>query len=108
FMWSPLSVTTIRRLPLPSAGAGSGVYNTTRQVGAVLGSAALAALINWRLSAVAPGLASDTATIPAEFAEAYTRALAESFLLPIAGLALAGIFALFFTGHPSRSRSTVG
>ena len=39
------AATATRNLPLSSAGAGSGIYNTTRQVGAVLGSAAIAAVI---------------------------------------------------------------
>lgn len=108
FLWSPLSVTAIRRLPLTSAGAGSGVYNTTRQMGAVLGSAALAALLNWRISAAAPGLAADTPRIPEEFAAPYTLAMAESLVLPIGGFLLAGVIALFFTGHPRDVRSTVG
>src|SRR4029079_8830610 len=37
FIWSPLAATATRNLPGPLAGAGSGVYNTTRQVGSVLG-----------------------------------------------------------------------
>ena len=41
----PLGATATRNLPMQSAGAGSGVYNATRQVGAVLGTAAIAALI---------------------------------------------------------------
>ncbi|HVX46849.1 MAG TPA: MDR family MFS transporter, partial [Mycobacteriales bacterium] len=56
FMWSPLSTTATRNLPIQQAGAGSGVYNTTRQVGAVLGSAAIAALMESRLSAKLPSL----------------------------------------------------
>ena len=59
FMWGPLGATATRNLPLSSAGAGSGVYNTTRQVGAVLGSAAIAAVIQARLSADLPGMPSD-------------------------------------------------
>ena len=59
FMWGPLGATATRNLPLSSAGAGSGVYNTTRQVGAVLGSAAIAAVIQARLGADLPGIPSD-------------------------------------------------
>ncbi|MBK0296183.1 MFS transporter, partial [Bacillus sp. S34] len=33
-------------MPPKLAGAGSGVYNTTRQIGAVLGSAGIAALMS--------------------------------------------------------------
>jgi MFS family permease len=49
-VWAPTSSTAMRRLDLASAGAGSGVYNTTRQVGAVLGSAAIGAVMQARLS----------------------------------------------------------
>jgi len=41
FIWSPLAATATRNLPLQQAGAGSGVYNATRQVGSVLGSAGM-------------------------------------------------------------------
>ena len=47
-VWAPTSSTAMRQLELASAGAGSGVYNTTRQVGAVLGSAAIGALMQAR------------------------------------------------------------
>lgn len=36
-IWAPLSSTATRNLPPRQAGAGAGVYNTTRQIGAVLG-----------------------------------------------------------------------
>ena len=49
------AATATRNLPMAQAGAGSGVYNMTRQVGAVLGSAAIAALINARLAVELPG-----------------------------------------------------
>ncbi|MBR7502880.1 MFS transporter, partial [Mycobacterium tuberculosis] len=51
FMWAPISSTATRNLPLHYAGAGSGVYNTVRQVGAVLGSAAIAVPMEARLEA---------------------------------------------------------
>ena len=49
FIWAPNSATATRNLPIQQAGAGAGVYNATRQVGAVLGSAAIAVLIDARL-----------------------------------------------------------
>ena len=50
FIWGPLSTTATRNLPLHQAGAGAGVYNTTRQMGAVLGSAAIAVLMEARIA----------------------------------------------------------
>ena len=41
-IWGPLAVTATRNLPPRLAGAGSGVYNETRQVASVLGSAGIA------------------------------------------------------------------
>ena len=55
FMWAPIGTAATRNLPMDRAGAGAGVYNTTRQVGAVLGSAGIAALMATRLSAVLTG-----------------------------------------------------
>ena len=40
---APNSVTTMRTVELKYMGAASGVYNTTRQVGAVVGAAAVGA-----------------------------------------------------------------
>ena len=54
FIWSPLAATATRNLPPELAGAGSGVYNATRQVGSVLGSASMAAFMTSRLSAEMP------------------------------------------------------
>lgn len=50
-VWSPVAATAARNLPPRLAGAGSGVYNATRQVGAVVGSAAIAVLIDARIAA---------------------------------------------------------
>ena len=54
FVWSPLTATATRNLPPQLAGAGSAVYNSIRQLGAVLGSAGMAAFMTWRISAEMP------------------------------------------------------
>lgn len=43
--WSPNSTISMRDLPPHLVGAASGVYNTARQVGAVLGAASLGAVM---------------------------------------------------------------
>lgn len=43
--WAPNSTISLRDLPPDLVGAGSGVYNTSRQVGAVVGAAALGAVM---------------------------------------------------------------
>ncbi|WP_026196051.1 DHA2 family efflux MFS transporter permease subunit [Corynebacterium lubricantis] len=43
--WSPNSAIALRDLPADAMGAGSGVYNTSRQVGAVIGSASMGAVM---------------------------------------------------------------
>ena len=58
FVWAPIANATTRNLPPRQAGAGSGVYNATRQVGSVLGSASMSALIQARLAAELPTVAS--------------------------------------------------
>lgn len=51
FLWGPLSATANRNLPMHQAGAGAGIYNTTRQIGSTLGAAVAAVVIDWRLHA---------------------------------------------------------
>lgn len=88
FLWAPLASTATRNLPMSAAGAGAGVYNTTRQVGAVLGSAAIAAAISARLSANLPGAGdvgargSTTGSLPAQLAEPFTQAMSEAIVVP--------------------------
>jgi EmrB/QacA subfamily drug resistance transporter len=102
FIWSPLAATATRNLPMQLAGAGSGVYNTTRQVGSVLGSAGIAAFMTSRLSAELPGmkLGGDTtegtvAELPAFLKVPFSAALSQSLLLP-AFVALFGVVAALF------------
>ena len=56
FVWAPLTATATRNLPGHQAGAGSGVYNTTRQLGAVLGSAGMAAFMTTRIATEMPAM----------------------------------------------------
>ena len=104
-IWAPLSSTATRNLPPRQAGAGSGVYNTTRQIGAVLGSAAIAVLIQSRLAAELPaaqgasGTASPMAfggTLPEALHEGFSTAMGQSIMLPAAVILLGAAVALFF------------
>ena len=54
-MWGPLATTATRNLSPRQAGAGAGIYNTTRTVGSVIGSASIAAFMQARLEANLPG-----------------------------------------------------
>jgi EmrB/QacA subfamily drug resistance transporter len=111
FIWSPLAATATRNLPPHLAGAGSGVYNTTRQIGSVLGSAGLAAFMTWRISDQLPGAGqsqdggSAAAQLPAFLQEPFSAAMSQTLLLP-AFFALFGVVAaLFFLGFGA-GRST--
>jgi EmrB/QacA subfamily drug resistance transporter len=115
FIWSPLAATATRHLPPDLAGAGSGVYNTTRQVGSVLGSAGIAAFMTWRITDEVPG-AQDAAPrgesaamqLPEFLREPFSAAMSQSMLLP-SFVALFGVVAALFllgfgsnrsAGHP--------
>jgi EmrB/QacA subfamily drug resistance transporter len=102
FMWSPLSTTATRNLPLHRAGAGAGVYNTTRQVGAVLGSAAIAVLMESRLAAELPALQGAAPSeagggvLPPELQDGFAAAMGQSLLLPAAVLVIGWVAAVCF------------
>lgn len=108
-LWSPISSTATRNLPREQAGAGSGVFNTTRQIGSVLGSAAIAALIQARLVAeLGPGAANSTGAaeaagaLPAALTDGFSDAMAQALLLP-AGMAVLGALIVAFFTPPRRS-----
>ncbi len=109
FIWGgPVSNATTRNLePRQAGGAGSGVFNTTRQIGAVLGSAAIAALIQSRLAAELPaapagapvGEASMGGVLPEALHAGFSTAMSQSILLPACAILLGAVVALFF-GKP--------
>lgn len=103
-MWGPLATTATRNLPPHQAGAGSGVYNTTRTIGAVVGSASIAAFMQWRLEANLPGGADAPSgfgegVLPSFVVDGFSRAMAQSMLLP-AGVMLVGVVAVLFLRRP--------
>ncbi|WP_371303542.1 DHA2 family efflux MFS transporter permease subunit [Nocardioides sp.] len=99
FIWAPNSATATRNLPLQQAGAGAGVYNATRQVGAVLGSAAIAVLIDARLAAnglaFTPGEGGGNG-LPAQVMEPFSKAMSEAMLLPAVVLVVGLVAAVSF------------
>jgi len=99
-VWAPNSATATRNLPIHRAGAGAGVYNATRQVGAVLGSAGIAVLIDARL--VAHGLPTSFRPegglpgLPERVQVPFAESMAQAMLLPAAVLVLGLLAVLFF------------
>jgi len=100
FVWAPTSATANRNLPMHQAGAGAGIYNATRQVGAVLGSAAVAVLMDSRLAAqgllFGPGQGAASGGLPAAVHQQFSDAMAQSMLLPPSVLVLGFLAVLFF------------
>ena len=103
FIWAPLAATATRNLPPDLAGAGSGVYNATRQVGSVLGSASMAAFMTWRIGdelppqpdGAAPRGEGAVTQLPAFLHRPFSDAMSQSTLLP-AFVALFGVVAALF------------
>ncbi|BBH17259.1 MFS transporter [Nocardioides baekrokdamisoli] len=107
-VWAPLTATATRGLPMSLAGAGAGVYNAARQIGAVLGSAAIAVLMDSRLAA--HGLDQDLSKLqqlkptPAQleaFHQHFSDSMAQSLLLPPAILVLGLAAVLFYRKLPT-------
>lgn len=104
FIWSPLAATATRNLPPDLAGAGSGVFNATRQFGTVLGSAGMAAFMTWRLTAEMPampagghagGVEGEILRLPDFLHVPFSAAMSQATLLP-AFIALFGVAAALF------------
>ena len=71
-IFAPLTTVAMRNIKPQVAGAASGVLNTTRQLGAVIGSAAVGALLQSRLSeSLKSEAAAHAATLPAQFRQQF-------------------------------------
>lgn len=102
FIFAPLAATATRNLPPEVAGAASGVYNATRQVGSVMGSAAIAAFMTSRITAEMPDAGQGpppgeggVTDLPPFLLEPFSAALSQSLLLP-AFVGLFGVIAAMF------------
>ena len=82
-VFGPLSTAATANLPITYAGAGSGVYNATRQVGSVLGSAVVATVMN-TLSAVS-----------GQTPDGIASAMSGTLLLPAASILAVAVIACF-------------
>ncbi|KQR92188.1 multidrug MFS transporter [Microbacterium sp. Leaf347] len=105
-MWGPLATSATRNLPPRQAGAGAGIYNTTRTIGSVIGSAAVAAFMQGRLQDNLPGAGSHTGdftagALPSMIAGPFATAMAQTMILPIVVIFVAVIAALFLRKVPA-------
>src|SRR5699024_2828771 len=80
-VWAPNSATAMRSVDIAYMGAASGVYNTTRQTGAVIGAAAVGAAmqVGFASLGLVPGLAASlllpvAVLVPGLIAVAFFRA----------------------------------
>ena len=112
FMWGPLASITTFALAPRLAGAGSGVYNTSRQVGPVLGSAAMAVLMQATLTAqfgeaasAAGGFAEGghVGALPEALQPGFATAMGQSILMPMGVILVGAIIAVFFVRRPART-----
>ncbi|WP_017934385.1 DHA2 family efflux MFS transporter permease subunit [Nocardioides sp. Iso805N] len=107
FIWAPTAATATRNLPMQLAGAGSGVYNATRQVGSVIGSAAIAVLMDARLAALLPGASAHGDAGAAQIndphvASLFSQAMRDAMLLPTF-LYVIGFIAVMFYERPNHA-----
>jgi EmrB/QacA subfamily drug resistance transporter len=86
-VFAPMSNVTMSSVDRTLAGAASGIFNTSRQVGGVLGSAAIGVLLQARITAT---MAAEHGNAPV----ALTNAARETLLLPAAVLLLGALAAL--------------
>ncbi len=114
FTFSPISATATYNLAPADAGAGSGVYNSVRQVGAVLGSAAISALMQARLAVTLPGGASagdqaeSAGRLPAALQAGFSQAMATSMLLPAFAALVGAVLSAFFVARERNRVWTAG
>jgi EmrB/QacA subfamily drug resistance transporter len=70
--FSPLSNLATSGLDASTAGAGAGAFNTNRQVGGVIGSAAIVATLSSRLGVTVPAAAQEVATgLPEQYRQPF-------------------------------------
>lgn len=111
--YSPLGAAATRNLPAHAAGAGAGVYNTTRMVGSVLGAASVGGLMQMLVADKLPGQGtarpSDLAgELPVFLRPAFSSAMSQSMLLCVVVLAFAALGAVCYPSARATSSGDPG
>ncbi|GBG35996.1 MFS transporter [Mycobacterium montefiorense] len=108
-IWAPLATTATVNLPEYQAGAGAGVYNAIRQVGAVIGSSAIAVILSSQMLSHGLGPSSTMTNVvqghgvPIEAKQSFSAALAGSMYLPF-GLLTVGLVSTIFIARGGSPR----
>ncbi|QRP45168.1 DHA2 family efflux MFS transporter permease subunit [Amycolatopsis sp. FDAARGOS 1241] len=78
-IFSPMSNLTMASVQPQLAGTASGIFNTARQVGGVLGSAAIGVLLQARISAsITDEAANAAAQLPEQYRRPFTEGIAKA------------------------------
>jgi EmrB/QacA subfamily drug resistance transporter len=97
-VYGPAAALAMRDVPRPMAGGASGLYNTTRQEGAVLGTAVVGAVLQNRLAALASipySAATELATqVQQVGAQVFVDAMRPTLAVPVAVVVLAAVSCL--------------
>jgi hypothetical protein len=79
FVFAPMSNIAMRAVEPALAGTASGIFNTSRQVGGVLGSAAIGVLLQARISASMSTEAADAAkSLPPQYQADFVNSLSHA------------------------------
>ncbi len=82
-VYAPLTNAAMSGVPVDSAGAASGIYNTSRQVGGVLGSAASGVLLQVGIAFSVPDAAREQAErLPLQYREQFVDAITNAANTP--------------------------
>jgi MFS family permease len=108
FVMPPSTIIAMRSITPQMAGAASGVLNTTRQLGGVMGSAVVGALLQNRLAVGGSARAVSTAAslspqLRQQFVEGFIAAMRPTLFVPIFVLALTVVGCLFIIRAGRRS-----
>lgn len=110
FVMPPSTAIAMRSISPQMAGAASGVLNTTRQLGGVLGSAVVGALLQNRLSAVNVRSVAEAVNLSPQlrqhFVEGFVAAMRPTLLVPIAVLAVTVVSCLAIIHAGSRAEAS--
>ncbi|EFV12239.1 DHA2 family efflux MFS transporter permease subunit [Segniliparus rugosus] len=105
--YAPIGAAATRNLP----GRDAGVYNTSRMVGAVLGSASVGALMQALAADKLPpramgGLAGQTGALPEALRPGFASAMSQSMLLCVVVLAFGVLVAVSYGHAEARGEET--